>query len=305
MADLSIETVFATKARLAELLALPLIGRRGGQRVLRFGDRIEVVDLPKLAGERCASVGGVSLHANVAVPPRDRRRLEQLCRYVARPPLATGRLSRLADGRLLYRLKHRWRDGTTHVVFEPHELMEKLAALIPPPRFHGARYHGVLAPNARRRASVVPTNGTPDTAPETRERADEGGVDAARPAPSVRDERATSPETPVGELNAPSSVQPLMAGSSREAPTSVPNPAPAAALPRPRRLAWAELLKRVFAVDVLECPRCGERTRVLTASLPPDATRAILECLGLPSRAPPVIAAGPRDSTDYDAPADN
>src|SRR5437773_1929269 len=47
----------------------------------------------------------------------------------ARPPVATERLSRLPDGRLLYRLKRRWRDGTTHVVFEPVELVEKLAAL--------------------------------------------------------------------------------------------------------------------------------------------------------------------------------
>lgn len=88
-------------------------------------------DLPAREGERCASVSGVSLHANVAVPARDRRRLERLCRYVARPPVATERLSRMEDGRLLYRLKHRWRDGTTHVVFEPQELVEKLAALVP------------------------------------------------------------------------------------------------------------------------------------------------------------------------------
>jgi hypothetical protein len=41
-------------------------------------------------------------------------------------------------------------------------------------------------------------------------------------------------------------------------------------------------------VDVLECPACNGRTRMLAAIHPPDATRAILECLGLPSRAPPV-----------------
>jgi hypothetical protein len=56
-----------------------------------------------------------------------------LCRYVARPALASQRLSRLPDGRLLYRLKHRWRDGTTGVVFTAGELLEKLAALVPPP----------------------------------------------------------------------------------------------------------------------------------------------------------------------------
>jgi len=38
------------------------------------------------------------------------------------------------DGRILYRLRHRWRDGTTHVVFEPVDLVARLAALVPPPR---------------------------------------------------------------------------------------------------------------------------------------------------------------------------
>ena len=46
-------------------------------------------------------------------------------------------------------------------------------------------------------------------------------------------------------------------------------------------------MRRVFAIDVLECPRCGGPMRILAAIHPPDATRAILECLGLPSRAPP------------------
>jgi len=51
------------------------------------------------------------------------------------------------------------------------------------------------------------------------------------------------------------------------------------------------LLRRVFAVDVLECPDCGGRMRILAAIHPPDATRAILECLGLPARAPPIAPA--------------
>jgi hypothetical protein len=61
-----------------------------------------------------------------------------------------------ADGRLLYELRHRWRDGTTHVVFEALELIDRLAALVPPPRFHTVRYHGVLASRSKYRADVVP-----------------------------------------------------------------------------------------------------------------------------------------------------
>jgi hypothetical protein len=81
----------------------------------------------------------MSLHADVAVPARDRQRLERLCRYVARPPIAIDRLEALPDGRLAYRLKTRWRDGTTHVLMERHELVERLAPLIPPPRAHQVR----------------------------------------------------------------------------------------------------------------------------------------------------------------------
>ena len=48
-------------------------------------------------------------------------------------------------------------DGTTHIVFTPHELIEKLIPLIPRPRCHLVRYHGILGPAAKDRAKVVPT----------------------------------------------------------------------------------------------------------------------------------------------------
>ena len=63
---------------------------------------------------------------------------------------------RMEDGQLLYGFKHRWRDSITHIVFEPLELVERLAALVPPPRFHLVRYHEVLAPAASVRNRIVP-----------------------------------------------------------------------------------------------------------------------------------------------------
>jgi hypothetical protein len=60
---------------------------------------------------------------------------------------------------------------------------------------------------------------------------------------------------------------------------------------RPRNYSWAELMRRVFEIEVLECERCGGRRRIIAAIHPPDTTRKILECLGLPSRAPPVARA--------------
>jgi hypothetical protein len=49
-------------------------------------------------------------------------------------------------------LKTAWADGTRQLVFEPLELFEKLAALIPRPRIALVLYHGVLAPHSSWRA---------------------------------------------------------------------------------------------------------------------------------------------------------
>ena len=96
------------------------------------------------------------MHAGVCVSGSDRTALERLCRYVARPAIATERLSELPDGRIAYDLRHPWSDGTTRVVFEPLTFIEKLAALIPPPGAHLVTYHGVLAPASAMRQRIVP-----------------------------------------------------------------------------------------------------------------------------------------------------
>jgi hypothetical protein len=54
-------------------------------------------------------------------------------------------------------LKSPWRDGTTHIVMSALELMQRLAALVPRPRLHLIRFHGVLAPHAKLRAQIVPS----------------------------------------------------------------------------------------------------------------------------------------------------
>ena len=116
------------------------------------GDR----QTPRIAKKLCANDGGFSLHARVRVHACARRKLERLCRYAARGPIAQGRLSRTGDGRVLYRFKRSFRDGTTHVVLSPTEFIERLAAQVPPPRRHMVTYHGVLAPAAGYRDQVVP-----------------------------------------------------------------------------------------------------------------------------------------------------
>ena len=55
-----------------------------------------------------------------------------------------------------YSFKSAWKDGTCAVLLDPLDLIGRLCALIPPPRLHMLRYHGVLAANANARAEVVP-----------------------------------------------------------------------------------------------------------------------------------------------------
>ena len=56
----------------------------------------------------------------------------------------------------MLQLKSPWREGTTHISMSPLEFMQRLAALVPRPRLHLIRFHGVLAPNAGLRAAIVP-----------------------------------------------------------------------------------------------------------------------------------------------------
>ena len=121
----------------------------------RTGQRLRRVLKDPATGVRtaplCFASRGFSLHAARRIAGPDRRGLERLCRYVARPALASGRLRLLASQRLCFALKTPWSDGTSHLLLSPMELLEKLAALVPPPRLHLLRYHGVLAPRARDR----------------------------------------------------------------------------------------------------------------------------------------------------------
>ena len=49
------------------------------------------------------------------------------------------------------------------VIFESLELIEKLAALVPPPRFNLVRYSGVLAPSSGLRRRIIPVQPAEDS----------------------------------------------------------------------------------------------------------------------------------------------
>ena len=86
---------------------------------------------------------------------RDRRRLERLCRYMARPPLCQERLLQNGDGRLRLSLKKAWKDGTHAILLHPLDLLARLCAIVPPPRFHMLHYHGVFAGGSAVRQAIV------------------------------------------------------------------------------------------------------------------------------------------------------
>lgn len=54
--------------------------------------------------------------AGVAAAAHRRDKIDRLCRYMARPAVATGRLELTAQGLARYTLKTPYRDGTTHVI---------------------------------------------------------------------------------------------------------------------------------------------------------------------------------------------
>jgi hypothetical protein len=243
---------------LSEVYAASISGRlpgEGGRRVAAGGDRVDPESIGDSASPRCAAAAGFSLHGNVEIPTGDRLRLERLIRYAARPPLSMERLEELPDGRLRYWFKTAGRNGTNHAIFQPVQFIERLAALIPTPRGHRVRFHGLLGPAAKWRSSIVPTAATEEALTEPPAPAVVTGMDAADSAstgkPEMLDERK----------------------------------------PSRRNYTWSDLMKRVFAADVLACAQCGGRLRIVSTIRSPLITRKILEHLGLPSRPPPVAAA--------------
>jgi len=183
-------------------------------------------------------VDGFSLHADAHIPASDAKRLEHLCRYIARPPFSADRLTVTPRGRVHYELRRPWRDGTTHVVFDPSVFLERLAALVPPPRAHLQTYHGVLAPASTWRDDIVPGAHRSNTGAHSA---------TARPA----------------------------------APSRRP----------PHRYLWAELMRRVFGLDVLRCHVCGKQGRLIAWITQQSVIVRILSHLKLDVHPPPILPA--------------
>lgn len=266
------------------------------KRVSTAGERVEDWGLPS-EKPLCGRAEGFTLHAAVEIGGRDRKGLEQVCRYILRPPFSANRLERLSDGRVAYGFRKPRPDGTTHVVLEPLELMEKLAALVPPPRAHLVRYHGVLAPHGGDRRRVVPAPPRAEECAHVESRAETPRTSrpSEAPAPLPRPEREAppAPATPTRQAEAPERPPPPVADTVTPASSTEPEC-------RPARWDWASLMKRGLDLDVLSCPRCGDRMKVLAAIEDPDVIPRMLESMGLPSTWPARASARPQRQRGFE-----
>jgi hypothetical protein len=128
------------------------------------------------------------------------------------------------------------------ITLTPLELIDRIAALVPPPRTLRHRYFGVLAPNSPLRASVTALA--------------QSAAEQAPPPAQVQAEPASkgAGEGGVGESNPfPTQTEPTQ-------------PVPPK---RPAHDLWAVLIARIYEVFPLVCPICGGPMRITPARGPP------------------------------------
>jgi len=262
---------------------------------------------------------GFDLDARVFIAEGDDIGRERLIRYCARPAIALERLTKVADGRYSYRTKY-GRGDRTHRVMTGPELMARIAALVPSPRHPLLRYHGVFAPGhcwrrlvvpqpRRRRAKLVRVTARVPTEPELGER------DGAPSRECAHREHRPGAIAPA-ELGAPSDEHDGHIDVLYAADTAAPDEPAPPALCSPfiltdehlRRLldgvllmtrptaTWAHLLRRSHDIDVLSCPKCHGRLRLMAVLRDEAQVRRVLRHFGKPTDPPPRAKA--RDPAD-------
>lgn len=200
--------------------------------------------------------GGFSLDAGVRIEADNRSGLERLLRYCARPVFALERLRQIDPEHLVYESLKPGPGGSVSRLLTPLELIDRLAALIPPPRRHRRRYYGVLAPNAPLRA-VVTALAANDEAPLPT---------AITEVPPTSASGTTVPNTTVEVLDEPAHRKAV-------------------------RYVWALLLARIYEVLPLICPKCGGEMRIIAFINEPPVIHEILGHLGEPTAAPSLAPA--------------
>ena len=198
--------------------------------------------------------GGFSLNGSVRIEATDRTGLERLIRYCARPPFALDRLHIVDDrsDQILYRLPGPDPSGRTALRLSALELLDRLAKILPPPRIHRHRYHGVFAPNAPLRPLVT-----------ARTREDNAlAAQLSGPGLSLPETHSVPPPQPEG--------------AERRTPDSAPA--------RPSK--WAALLARIYEVFPLICPTCQTPLTFIAFLTEPEPITQILAHIGGPTSPP-------------------
>ena len=252
-------------------------------------------------GKKSASLDGFNLHAAVRIGPDDDVARERLVRYCARPAFALERIAVLPDGRIAYAIKTP-RRGATHRVLTPVEFLARLSALLPPPRHPFMRYHGVLAPASKWRIDVVPRAQPATTVCQSKSNTKDNDVEHSHDEAKNDDEAPNDsrgplkgearPTRPKSETRLASGQTALRSGEQESATVITDSHhrrlLGGRLLATSPRLDWAKLLQRTFGEDVLVCPHCQGRTRIIQAVTNPPVVRKILAHLHEPpARAPP------------------
>ena len=126
------------------------VGPHTGRRALTLRT---VASNPLPDNPSIAQLSGFSLHAGTRCQAHERDSLERLCRYIARPAVSNERLSVNDRGQVVYRLKHPFHDGTTHVA-RPDGLRQdafQVALRAVPGQRHQTRIPGTSHPGRHTR----------------------------------------------------------------------------------------------------------------------------------------------------------
>jgi len=211
--------------------------------------------------------GGFSVNADVRIDSDDRKGLERLLRYCARPAFSGEKLSAISTFgdnanamRLIYDVNKNSQETQPPLDLTATELLDKLAHLIPPPRRHRHHYHGVLAPNSKYRSSVTQC---------------------------ANQEFKSTKISSLTEING----------------DDINFKAKTDALWQPKKssMSWAKLIMKVYEIDPLKCEQCGKTMKIIAYITNATSVHKILTHIGEGIEHPKMHSArGPPDECFYE-----
>jgi len=292
-------------------------------------------DLERRERRFSATCDGFDVHCAVRIAAGDVVGRERLVRYCARPPFALDRISVLRDGRVAYLLKVPRKGRTHRVMTPMEFMARLCVLIPPPRipaiRYHGvfasrSSWRPLVTPKPPVQ-TAKPKHGhatTPLPPPVPAS----ASSPPAPPAPLSTALPASPAPATVSRVAAPASLVAATQQPAAPLPATVALPVPplpdgvvshayvapvvhvdpttisvehwgrlldGELLASSRHIDWAVLMKRTFGFDVLTCPRCSKRLRVMATITNATTIRQILEHLRV--RADPLPRAPARDPT--------